>query len=420
MTTKYIFWLFAFCFFATSLFSQEKLLIDTTLRSIYSEPSFGQQLYRYAKDDKDIAVESKIAAICRAAGLAIDFEVISSNVTSVAVIVTPPKRYLLYSSFFFWSNEEDPSRQYLILAHAIGLLAGRHTLNPQKRIFEETSADEWAGRQLFGLQNAGLGLTLESLLAVIKEEPFGYSQVPLEVRCQAFQRGWVIADGQSNAQKSTGFFLNESNVDKLPLPRYWVDGSPGIYQDNNNKLRRAFTPTKTPTLGKVDDAIRKTLTNAGFQQWSYYVVNNGFAVITQVEQFDAQASNAKCVSGNNRWRDTPPEENIASLLNYLKGFLWPRNGYFRFFVFVVSDQPMPKGREDVKIDPKQVDKLMRCGSNSLTEDMARMAFTTAHKVTILVYEMEVPETTRIGAERVPPKFQPAQHLEGSSILMNIK
>lgn len=417
MISKPIVLFFVFHVIFGPLFAQTALSIDTTFRSIYSEPFFGQQLFRY---EADIAIESKVVALCQAAGIAKDFELVASNVTTVAVVNTAQKRYLLYGSFFFWSNESDPGAQYIVLAHAIGHFINRHSLSPQKRIFEEVSADEKAGWLLYQIQNVEQGITFESLTAALEKLPFGYQEVLLAKRREAFERGWRIADGQLNARKSAGFYYNENNIETLPLPRFWQDGSPSIYRDNNNKLSRTFTPTKTPTIGKADELIQNALKRAGFQQWSYYVVNGGFALITQVEQFDYKSPLAKSISGDYRWRDTPPEENISTILSYLKDILWPRNGYFRFFVFVVSNQPIPKRRTEVRIDPAIVEGLMKQGSSALTEEIARLKFTQYHKVTILVYEMEVKESTKMGSEKSPPLFQPEKHLEGSGILGQIR
>ncbi|MEO1257802.1 MAG: hypothetical protein AAFZ15_03365 [Bacteroidota bacterium] len=403
-------------FLFSSSFSQPQISVDTSFYSNYSTPYIDYPLHRYATDN---AVESKIKTICQAAGIEINFEMVSTDVKSVAVVKTPEKNYLLYSSFFFWANQDNASNQYLVLAHAIGLLKEPYTLNAKKRIFEEISADEIAGRLLYQIQNAARGLTKESFLNSLQRLPYGYTNVPLAKRIEAFERGWAFSDGLLNAKKSAGFYSDKSKIDELPLPRYWLEGFPSTYRDNGHHLKKTFTSQKTATMRDVDELIQRALINAGFQQWGYYMVNNGFAVITQVEQFDKDHEEALSLSEQYRWRDVPPEENISNILSFFKGYLWPRNGYFRFFVFVVSDRPVPKKKSDINISPPYVENLMKTGFTSLTKEVAGIPFTESHHVTILVYEMEVLESTRLGNENTPPMFQPGTHLKGAGILQQI-
>ncbi len=90
------------------------------------------------------------------------------------------------------------------------------------------------------------------------------------------------------------------------------------------------------TFADLDFIICRTLDAKGYTQRSYFQTPNGFAIVTKLEQFDEETGCSQ--NGDIRWADyvINPIENF---FDYLESLIIPKSGYFRLFVFVITDTP---------------------------------------------------------------------------------
>jgi hypothetical protein len=115
-----------------------------------------------------------------------------------------------------------------------------------------------------------------------------------------------------------------------------------------------------------------------------------------------------------RWLDHPAKDNFNCVLDYLKSLVVPQKGYFRLFVFVVTNQSFGGGAQ--RVSKLEAAEWLSRGFNKLPRQLAAAAFTTDHAVTTLVYEFEVPESNQKPRQTCPaPLFDARTHLFKSGI-----
>lgn len=387
--------------FLSILSAQEPFPIDTSKRSLYSGFWFGEELYRFSGDEQ---VEQMVDDICRVSGKARKFEMVNANVPNVAAVLSGKSAYLLYDRRFFFENRLNRTLLYAILSQEIGHLVRGHTLDGRFRQREETEADEFMGQVLMRLDSSA---RLDIVLAVVRTQPFSYTQIPWAERESAIRRGWERA---SALMEGPGFGVNETNIEALPLPRFQPKGCPDRIPLNKQRFVRCRT------LRDVDSALCRALDAKGYTQRSYFCVKGGFALVTGIEQFQ---NNGKSVSGDIRWQDCPRKSRFDGVMDYLTSLVWPRPARFRVFVFVVTDQP---GLEYEKgcINSEQAKEWLREGGDWLPESLANQLYTRNHTVRALVYEFRAPESTQRIKEECQERVPVQTHLEQSGILAGIK
>ncbi len=387
--------------FFSLLSAQEPLGIDTSRRSLYSGLYFGEELYRFGGDEQ---VEQMVDEICLVSGnKERKFEVVNANVPNVAAVLSGKTAYLLYDRRFFFDNRLNRTLLYALLSQEIGHLLRGHQLNNKFRMREETEADEFMGRALMRLDSS---VRLESVLDIIREQPFSYTQIPWAEREAAIRRGWERA---SALMDGPGFGVNHDNIEALPLPRFQPKGCPDRIPLN----RQRFTQCRT--FRDVDVKLCRALDAKGYTQRSYFCVKNGFALVTGVEQF---VNTGRSVSGDTRWQDCPRKDRFEGVLDYLMSIVSPQPARFRVFVFVVTDQPGMQ-YEAGCVNTAQAKEWLREGGDWLPESLANQLYTRNHSVRALVYEFKAPESTQKIREVCQDRLPVQTHLEQSGILSGI-
>jgi hypothetical protein len=165
-------------------------------------------------------------------------------------------------------------------------------------------------------------------------------------------------------------------------------------------------------LGDVASKLSIALDAKGYAQQSFFSVPNGFALVTQLEQYNVKDGSVR--KGNTRWLDYPAREPYSGLFDYLTSIVMPQKGYFRLFVFVVTDQPF--GGTEPPVSMLEASAWLSEGFNKLPNLIAGMPFEAAYDVTALVYEFEVPESNRKPVQRCPsPRFNAKTHLQKAGI-----
>ncbi len=379
--------------------AQTLLEITTAQHCNYSGTAIDEELYRFPEDAR---ADSLIRRIAAHGDSTLNFEWVQTNVENAAAVLDNGKRYLLYSLDFL--EKSSDIEKVAVLAHEIGHHARGHTFASERHQDEEIEADEFMGLvlYLYGFSLANTELFLEKTSA-----SFG---IPLDLRRAAVAVGYARAERITEVSskpfddsKSVGEVGNALELPTFPWP-------PPACNTRSELQKTVFKNCKV--LGDVEGRLRKALEKKGYAQLSFFSVPNGFAAVTQLEQYNGADGSVR--NDRTRWLDYPALGSFTGVLDYLKALVVPQKGYFRLYVFVVTDQPF--GGSETRVSKEQAAAWLNQGFNRLPNSLAAMPFTTAYDVTALVYEFEVPESNRKPVQRCPsPRFNAKTHLRKSGI-----
>lgn len=377
------------------LSAQELLELNLSQHCHYTGDTLDAELYRFPNSDK---ADSLIREIVELGEAYANFEWIQTNVRSVVAVLDGEKRYLLYSLDFIEKN--NTLEVFGMLAHEIGHHAFAHTFHAERREMEEMEADMFMG---FVLSNKGFRLPdIEWFL----------EKWPSPQEASTTQRQMAVREGEEMAERirktKSVPYTSAPITEDITLPKFpWP---PPACHARFELPKAVFSARKT--LGAVEDKLRAALEAKGYGQRSYFSVPNGFALVTQLEQYNGADGSVR--TGNTRWLDYPAKESFSGLLDYLTSLVMPQKGYFRLYVFVITDQPF--GGSAQRVSKEQATAWLGQGFNKLPNSLAELPFTTAYDVTALVYEFEVPESNRKPVQKCPtPHFSAKTHLQKSGI-----
>ena len=381
--------------FFPALHAQELLELDTRQRCIYSGGVMDEELYRFPDSDKAGAQLKEIAALGDAPA---GFEVVQANVENASAVLDGEKRLLLYSLDFV---EKSTELEVIgALAHEMGHHANTHTFSAESRKTEELEADQFMGYVL-----SKKGFPRPAIEAFLKKMPSSY-EVPFEERRTAVFEGFDKAERAMQIKSLP--FDNDPKLEGLTLPGFpWP---PPSCNARFELPESAFTGFKT--LGDVDRKVRLALDAKGYAQRSYFSVPNGFAIVTQLEQYNGEDGSVR--NDRTRWLDYPAKDNFMGVMEYLKSFVMPQKGHFRLFVFVATNQSF--GGNAQRVSKEQATAWLSQGFNKLPRSLAAAPYSADYDVTVLVYEFIVPESNRKPTQTCPsPLFDARTHLQKSGI-----
>ncbi len=381
---------------SSPLYAQELLELNAARRCIYSGGAMEEELYRFPAAPR---VEAQVKEIAGLGGADADFETVQTNVENVSAVLDGEKRYLLYSLDFAEKNGDLAF--FGALAHEIGHHASGHTFQAERRKSEELEADRFMGYVL-----SKKGYSQANIEALLEKFPSSY-EVSYEERRTAVLEGFLRAERALQIKSLP--FDNDPKLEGLTLPGFpWP---PPSCHARYELPESSFAGLQT--LGDTERKIRLALDAKGYAQRSYFSVPNGFALVTQLEQYNAEDGSLR--NDRTRWLDYPAKDNFAGVMDYLKSFVMPQKGYFRLFVFVVTNQPFG-GNNAQRVSKEQATAWLNQGFNKLPRSLSDLAYTQDYNVTALVYEFEVPESNRKAVQKCPtPQFDARTHLVKSGI-----
>ncbi len=348
------------------------------------------------------------------------FSVYAANVPSVAVLRQAHQTYLLYNKDYLL-NLPHPLVAKAILAHAIGQIADGNELVPaplhpfyfndfpakeRARIEAEyLLAEEFVGFIMY-LEGAPLEL-LDQLPSIL---PTSVPFLP-EERIAALKKGARRAEGllllaPSAAYQDNGQGNSVPGMPEFPFP----PPAPSCQLD----ISAYFTDKAK--LGPLADHLNQAFQGTGYYERKYYYVPGGFAMATRMEQFNADGS---CKGEPGRWSTKPVREESFEWLAYLKALFSAEPGYFRVFVFVVSDQPWVVDRTRT-ITSKEAGSWLHGGTHLLPDAIRQQPIRMDHRVSVLIYEYEVSEATHKSSFSKPSRLGPQDHMEKSRLLDHLR
>ncbi len=373
--------------------AQTPLSIRTENHCSYSGTAWENELYRF---DDNAEINRRIQDILRDGGGEQNFTVIQTNVENVAAVMDNGQRYLLYSLDFIQKNTAIDV--YGALAHAIGHHVNQHTLTEDRRQAEETEADFFMGYALFKTR-----FNKAVIDPFLEKFPSSHG-ISLAERRQNILAGYNKADNslQFNSLQAD----NDPNIELLTLPTFTFKSCYATY----NLPKETFDNQKT--LGKVDEQLQLALDKQGYFQRSYFSVKNGFALVTQMEQYNPKDASIR--NDRTRWLPFPARDKFSSVMDYLTSVILPNKGYFRLFVFVVTDKTFAASND--KVSKSEAAAWLSQGGNRLPKVLSDRLYIEGSSVSVLVYEFEVPQSNRVAKQICPtPKFDARTHLTQAGI-----
>jgi hypothetical protein len=376
------------------------LSIPTQNHCSFSGTNWEEELYAF---DKNAQVQGWIDEILQNGNATQNFEVINASVENVAAVydLATGKRYLLYSIDFTEKTRKTALwRVYAALAHEIGHHVNNHQLTEERRTFEELEADQFMGYVL--CKTKGIA-SLEESLKIVELLPSSHPSVrDADNRRAAIKNGWLNATksliinsaGFDAAKEREEFLKAEFQVlpccSPLPLPQHFFQNA--------------------PVLGKIAEKLKLTLDKQGYYYQSYKSFKGGFALITQMEQFNADYTFR---NDDTRWQALPMGGSFKGFMDYFEKLLLPQNRRYRTFVFVVTTQGFSQEERNVQVTKQDAEKWYQSGKSQLPRLIAQEPAAGA-TVTAIVYEFQIPESNG-KPKQTCPTINTKRHLEQSKI-----
>jgi len=178
------------------------------------------------------------------------------------------------------------------------------------------------------------------------------------------------------------FYAHQTQTGSLkifPLPYPTPSGVYSLDQDIFSQLH---------TLSEADNLFKSALNNCRYDERRYYYAPHGFALVTAMEQTSESGASLDPPA---RWSAVVAEE-FNSPLDYLKALFTVPEGYFRVFVFLVTDvDPSASGRS---IAEDEARKWLGLGYTKLPDELMNLPLTPSHSYNLLVYQYKKEPGTR--------------------------
>ncbi|MFL6236429.1 MAG: hypothetical protein ACJ76N_25085 [Thermoanaerobaculia bacterium] len=156
--------------------------------------------------------------------------------------------------------------------------------------------------------------------------------------------------------------------------------------------------------------MSNALDDAGYNEKSYYSVPDGFALVSRLEQIDADGTSKPLPA---RWAaDVGPLQNF-SLNRYLQALFTANPGFFRVLVFVVT--PHPFSQTKVKVQREEAMEWLSAGLNQLPEEIGGVELSSRYSCTALIYEFEQPRSRGSVVLKRPSHLTGQIHLQKAKL-----
>lgn len=332
---------------------------------------------------------------------ALTFNISTSDIKLVSATITETgMRFILINPTFF-STHPNRAQRIALLAHEIGHHANEHSLSPERKSIEELEADEFMGFALFRM-----GIVRPTAAAIASRYPLSDSTISTSDRKAAILRGYdrgeasiLIAPNAALEDAGTGDAI--PGIPEFPLNQ--IPQASATYQ-----IDPYFSDAKT--LSQVESKLTKALNNCGYLERRLFYVKGGFAMVTQIEQIK---EDGYCLEAN-RWNTKPVREETFSLTSFFSSLFTSKPGYFRVFVFIVTDEPLvPKPRS---ITREEAMGWLTGAVSKLPPKIGQIAYTNATNAVAFVYEFTVNEADKKASLSHPSTIGAEAHLRNSKIL----
>lgn len=197
------------------------------------------------------------------------------------------------------------------------------------------------------------------------------------------------------------------SIPKFPWPPPRPTSRIVITQEllNNSKF-------KFLNLSDIEYRLKKGLDACGYIEKSYFIVPDGFAIVTRIEHINEDGSSKE---EEKRWSVKIGSERDFTLISYLKALFTANPGYYRIIVFIIS--PLPFQNSDKKVDSKAAEEWLHAGANTILSDyLSKKPYTPDYQCTALIYEFEKYEHTKEAVFIPDERLSAIIHLKKSNLL----
>lgn len=196
------------------------------------------------------------------------------------------------------------------------------------------------------------------------------------------------------------------------LPIFWPPPDASTHQKIPREL---LVPnnTRVQTWASVAARLEKALADNGYSSPGYYAVPEGFALISQLERINADATPSP---PNVRWKIKVDPVSIVpfNLEAYLKALLGKDAGLFRVIAFVFT--PVPIITSGQKTDIEEAKLWVGKGGSKLPQILSKQVYGEDMEATALIYEFEIPGHGKAARLNKPSEHNGQQHLKAARIL----
>ena len=188
----------------------------------------------------------------------------------------------------------------------------------------------------------------------------------------------------------------------------WPPEQPSSLVSLTQSLR--FAHDRFTSLYQVSEMLSQALETSGYFERRYYRAPDGFALVTRLEQTDADGTP---LAEGTRYL-LPGDDRNFSFVDYVRSLFFVPDGYYRFIAFIVTDQPYTPTQEVLPED--EAITRLQGGSVALPNVYHEMQFTDAHRLDALIYEFHITAHTDNVKPVLPGRLPPNTHLEKSGLL----
>jgi hypothetical protein len=162
--------------------------------------------------------------------------------------------------------------------------------------------------------------------------------------------------------------------------------------------------------GDVDRTLTSALDACGYFDRSYYAVPDGFAIVTRLEQMQADGTSK---APPDRWAVEYKPVASFSLALYLRALFTADPGFYRIIVFVVTSQSFSQRPSEVSREEAMT--WLQRGLDRLPADLAGREYTGQYACTALIYQFEQPGSGEGAKLDVPSDLPGRTQLERAKL-----
>ena len=167
--------------------------------------------------------------------------------------------------------------------------------------------------------------------------------------------------------------------------------------------------SNSSTLGEVAHRLEVALSQTGYLERSYFLVPGGIAIVTRVERI---YPDGHPFPEPHRWYSKNHDHEWMPLSRYLKSLVGADEGYYRFVVFVLTDQAFGSKARSINVD--EAVSWLSSGLNTLPVELANLHLSKYHECTALIYEFIKPQGNSPSLLQ-PSEIGAQQHLAASGL-----
>jgi len=197
-----------------------------------------------------------------------------------------------------------------------------------------------------------------------------------------------------------------------PLPMFWPPPDTSTHQIVPRELLLSAASSQA-TWAAVAARMEKALSRTGYSSPGFYAVPGGFAMLTQLERINPDATP---FPPDQRWKIKvdPASLSTFNLSAYLKALLGKDAGVFRVIAFVFTAEPIVSSDINPVID--EAKHWVEGGGKALPGSEAKQIYSADMVCTALIYEFEIPTHGAPGRQLKPSEHNGQEHLRAARIL----